>query len=981
MDLVSVVVPCYNSSEYVEDTLESIAQQTHRNLDIVLVEDGGTDNTIEILRRFSRQDKRFRIVRHRANSGLSAARNSGARAAFGKYLCFLDSDDLMMPESVQVRLSAIKTSTDPRIIGSYCGSLTIGEDIATPPPARPNPRLQRSDFMTSFGRCPFNANQPMFIKSEFLQMGGFDETLKQAEDYDLWMRILRAGFHIVPAKFDAVTYRARQSSMIRENPLQHAEYSSRLQRTFYEELGADGEYKVSPAYHHKAGQDYLFQSHNYNRILEFAGMAIGKDEPLEQIVEFIVENLPDVLTFHGEQRFRERLRHGVARYFANDAWLVNSRIETIDEIVRLTGAQLARERADWRKTPRLDGLGLTWFPGRQRSIDILFFPHKDYHVWTINLLRPALERSGVSFAVVDLTAHYRDEGVRRKAVEVELPLIGYGNFVLGDYQPRLLVAFNDWDPMVRSIFASAQAAGIATAAIVEGIQDYMDADTGRIREAYRSSDLVLVPGEHDLKYFEDSSQDVRVGGVPRIAELMRSASEREAPANPRNERPIALINSNFSYGVLVEHRDAWVESAVRGAESAGLIPIISRHPADLGETYPELVSGRSFYEDLAACDVVVQRFASGILEALAVDKSVVYFNPHNEKVDKFKSPNGAFRIAKSTAGLKKALRASLKVRPPRQAMIEYLDLHCNASSQSMLPEIVNDLSEYVAARTRATIDYPKFKNLLLAVDRLSGSLSDVKILHESLPATFGNNGRSIEHVFSEKQEILHDSVNCPALLFAEPTQERAAAKSPKAELPDTASAQIHSSLYGRRARPLSRRSALLSKLARDPYRYFKDSDFAAFRVLRHLFRPTDNERSAFSTSGPFIESNAPLSSLSMSARDTAEHFNALFEELRAVDARLRRELKIVSNAVNQLQEGLRTLEDGADTDNAEVRKYVAAQIRELDWKVRSHLDQHHTESDSSAAQRRKIRREAGAAARKKRRTSRGSAAGNEPTKQ
>lgn len=940
MDLVSVVVPCYNSFEFVEDTLESIAQQTHENIDVVLVDDGGTDRTIEILTAFSRRDKRFRVVQHRANSGLSAARNTGARAAFGKYICFIDSDDLMMRESVQVRVEAIKNAADPRNIGSYCGSLTIPESASAPPPMRANPQLRRVDYISSLGRCPFNANQPMFIKADFQRMGGFSEYLRQAEDYELWMRILRAGFHIAPAKFDAVTYRTRQSSLIRENPLQHAEYSTLLQRTFYEDLGAEGEYKISPAFHSKAGQEYLLQSHNYNRILEFAGMAIGKDQPIQEVVDFIVENLPDVLIFHSDQRFRERLRHGVSRYFAHDAWLVNSRSEVIDEVVAATAAALTRKRTIQRKTSTDEQLGITWAPGHQRHIDVLFFPHKDYHVWTINLLRPALEQAGVEFAIVDLSGHYRDEGVRQKAAELKLPLVGYGNFALGDFEPRLLVAFNDWDPIVRSIFACAQTAGIATASIVEGIQDYLDADTGRIREPYRSSDLVLVPGEHDLKYFEGSNQDVRIGGVPRIAELLRSAPTRKSASMASTERPTALINSNFSYGVLTEHRDTWLKNAVETVQSAGFVAIVSRHPADIGEIHPELVSERSFYAELADCDVVVQRFASGVLEALAFDKPVIYFNPHNEQVDKFKSPNGAFRIANNETELATALQASLKQKPNRADVIAYLNFHCNASDQNIPLNITNILSEYLSKKQRSSVDYIKFNKLLLAVDRLSKSLSNVKILQASFPAAYGQNPRDIEQVFESIPDILHDTVTKPIINGRQTEAEDEHEGRADNDTQSSTALQVVSTLHGRPARPINRRSALLSKLARDPHRYFSDSNFAPFRLLRFFFRPYKGERSAALVPGLFIDPNPPLSKLSMSAQDSAAHFNALFNDLKGVDAKLRSNIKTLSIQIAAIQEEMRTAAMQSEMDKIDAEKFVASKIRELDWKLQTKVEEY-----------------------------------------
>src|SRR4051794_16721627 len=94
MPRVSVVVPMYNVEAYVEDCLRSLAQQTLFDLEVVMVDDGSTDGTAAIARRFADRDTRFRLV-SQPNGGLSQARNTGTDAASGEFLAFVDSDDVV----------------------------------------------------------------------------------------------------------------------------------------------------------------------------------------------------------------------------------------------------------------------------------------------------------------------------------------------------------------------------------------------------------------------------------------------------------------------------------------------------------------------------------------------------------------------------------------------------------------------------------------------------------------------------------------------------------------------------------------------------------------------------------------------------------------------------------------------------------------------------------------------------------------------
>lgn len=100
-ELISVVVPVYNTGAYLVPCMESLLAQTHQNIEIILVDDGSTDGSDALCDAYARREERIMVV-HQQNAGVSAARNAGLERATGEYLFFLDSDDLLMPESLAV---------------------------------------------------------------------------------------------------------------------------------------------------------------------------------------------------------------------------------------------------------------------------------------------------------------------------------------------------------------------------------------------------------------------------------------------------------------------------------------------------------------------------------------------------------------------------------------------------------------------------------------------------------------------------------------------------------------------------------------------------------------------------------------------------------------------------------------------------------------------------------------------------------------
>ncbi len=182
--LVSVIVPCYNGAAFLEEALRSALAQSYREVEVVVVDDGSTDNSAEIARRFP-----VRYIRQQ-NRGLSEARNTGIRESKGSYLVFLDADDRLKPEAIETGLRVLARRPDCAMaVGDHVFIAANGSYLAHSTKEGPlhshYEALLKSNFIEMISSV-------LFRRSIFDEVGGFNATLRVAEDYELYLRIARA---------------------------------------------------------------------------------------------------------------------------------------------------------------------------------------------------------------------------------------------------------------------------------------------------------------------------------------------------------------------------------------------------------------------------------------------------------------------------------------------------------------------------------------------------------------------------------------------------------------------------------------------------------------------------------------------------------------------------------------------------------------------------------------------------------------------
>jgi glycosyltransferase involved in cell wall biosynthesis len=184
--LISVVMPCFEAERYVGEAVSSVLGQTHRNVDLIVVDDGSGDRSPAILAELARANPDRMRVLHSEHVGPYPARNLALRQARGEYVAFLDADDWWLPETLEKLLGAL-SAHDADL--AYCGWQNVGESIDSKPHVPP--AYETDDPVAHFMRsCPWPIHAALVRRTIVERLGGFSERRFASMDYDFWLRAL-----------------------------------------------------------------------------------------------------------------------------------------------------------------------------------------------------------------------------------------------------------------------------------------------------------------------------------------------------------------------------------------------------------------------------------------------------------------------------------------------------------------------------------------------------------------------------------------------------------------------------------------------------------------------------------------------------------------------------------------------------------------------------------------------------------------------
>jgi len=212
---VSVIIPTYNCSAYIKAAINSALQQSYNNLEIIVVDDGSTDNTQKILTPYIENKKIIYI--YQPHSGLSSARNYGVNIATGEYIAFLDADDIWMKNKINKQLKVISDAEVDMVFSNFNNLFENGSILKN----RIGEKI-KSDNEITFKKL-FNNNNIIYPSTVLIKRSVFykynvffDTTLTAIEDYDMWLRLSRAGVKIIGLTEPLVFIRIHISNMSKD---------------------------------------------------------------------------------------------------------------------------------------------------------------------------------------------------------------------------------------------------------------------------------------------------------------------------------------------------------------------------------------------------------------------------------------------------------------------------------------------------------------------------------------------------------------------------------------------------------------------------------------------------------------------------------------------------------------------------------------------------------------------------------------------
>lgn len=239
-ETVSVIIPVFNGGSTIAGAVESVRRQTYRNYEIIVVDDGSTDNTAAVVRAFG---DGVRYVRQE-NCGVGAARNRGLAEARGEYVAFLDADDLWLPRKLEIQMAVLQT--EPGIDAVQCSAYLVDDRLRVVDARRCTPTQDSCLDYLLFRNLPSVGSSAVVRRARLEDLGGFATDLAAIEDWDMVCRLARHGrLRSIPDFLVLYRQHARNRS---RNVDAHVEAGYRLLCRFFAEPTLDSAIRAQEAH-------------------------------------------------------------------------------------------------------------------------------------------------------------------------------------------------------------------------------------------------------------------------------------------------------------------------------------------------------------------------------------------------------------------------------------------------------------------------------------------------------------------------------------------------------------------------------------------------------------------------------------------------------------------------------------------------------------------------------------------------------------
>lgn len=206
-NLVSIITPCYNSSEFIQETIRSVQQQTYSNWQLLLIDDCSADNSVALIKEIAEKDQRITLIQNEVNLGAAETRNKGLEAAKGRYIAFLDSDDLWASDKLEKQLDFLNSNAYPIAFTAYNLVDENGKPL--------NQTIQTVKVLDyhSYLKNTIIGMSTSIIDTEITGREFKFANIRTRQDTFLWISLLRTGLKAYGMDSILASYRVRSDSI------------------------------------------------------------------------------------------------------------------------------------------------------------------------------------------------------------------------------------------------------------------------------------------------------------------------------------------------------------------------------------------------------------------------------------------------------------------------------------------------------------------------------------------------------------------------------------------------------------------------------------------------------------------------------------------------------------------------------------------------------------------------------------------------
>lgn len=210
---VTVLMGVYNGVAHIKQAMRSVLDQTFTNFELLIIDDGSSDRSVEAIEKTAQYDARIRLLRSNANQGLGYALSRGMQEARGQLVARMDADDISVPERLRKQVDYLLAHPDTDVVGSF--ALDIDEQGQPLRERRVPTSHQR--IVELIWTCPLIHPTVMFRRQAVIDAGSYSATVRRRQDYELWFRCVHAGLRFANIPEPLVHYRHSEQTIRRNN--------------------------------------------------------------------------------------------------------------------------------------------------------------------------------------------------------------------------------------------------------------------------------------------------------------------------------------------------------------------------------------------------------------------------------------------------------------------------------------------------------------------------------------------------------------------------------------------------------------------------------------------------------------------------------------------------------------------------------------------------------------------------------------------